>query len=181
MKTFFLVWILVLPSLALSKTTSKTDMQIIKDTKKAAMGQNPFTCKGSFSQLNILSKVGYTDEALKLGIPCEEADFDGNKVKDYFFNKCDKNLKCISVVVLVDKTGISKPIYLKQLSLLEVLNVKEKSFHQGLKNFGCEIPSLGAVVKMGEGDGNDNIIYILNKNQTEFKEFSRCTTIESFD
>ncbi len=57
-------------------------------------GQHPLTCTGNFGQSGLLKNVGFTEEELKKGIPCEVSDFDGNGSQDFWFTKCDASLKC---------------------------------------------------------------------------------------
>lgn len=160
---------------------AETKIQFTKDAKKAAAGQNPYTCKGEFSQADVLKKMGSSDKELAAGLPCEKADFDGNGSPDFFFQKCDANLRCSSVVVLMQKEKFPKAVDLKQDSILEVFAPKQKLPHGGLKDLGCKIPKVGALVQTGEGDGNENIIFTLNKDQTGFTEFTRCSNMEGGD
>lgn len=144
-------------------------------------GQHPFTCSGNFGQSGLLQKVGFTDAELQKGIPCEVTDFDGNGSSDFWFTKCDANLKCPATVVLMNKMDVIKAISVQPEILMDVLFLGVGTNHAGLKDLGCKFPKNGALIKMGEGDGNANIIYVLKADKSGFEKFSECNNVESVD
>jgi hypothetical protein len=164
-----------------TKPVGKTEIQYTKNQTDAEAGRHPFHCKGQFAQPNLLKEIGYEDKDLLKGAPCQMVDFDGNKSLDYWFFKCSPDLHCDSKVILMDHANILKSVNVQPKIPMEILLVKENAGHAGLKDLGCRFPPNGALLQPGEGDGNDNIIYTLNKDKTAFTEFSRCTNVESVD
>ncbi len=167
---FILFFILSFPSFAAST---------VQYSSKA--GQLPLTCTGSFGQSGLLQKVGYTEADLRKGIPCEVADFDNNGSNDIWFAKCDSSLKCPAAVVLMNKQDVLKVVQVQPEILMEVFTVKDRRVHGLLKDIGCKVPTTGALVKMGEGDGNMNVIYTLKKDKSGFEKFTECQNVESVD
>lgn len=84
-------------------------------------------------------------------------------------------------VVLMKKSDVLKAISVQPEILMTILNLGPGFNHAGLKDLGCKFPKNGALVKMGEGDGNANIIYTLKADTSAFAKFSECNNVESVD
>ncbi|MES2526643.1 MAG: hypothetical protein V4598_06125 [Bdellovibrionota bacterium] len=170
---------IIIKSFLIFYSISSMAASTVQSASKA--GQHPLTCTGNFGQSGLLQNVGFTEEDLKKGIPCEISDFDGNGSNDFWFTKCDAKLKCPATVVLMNKVDVIKAISVQPEVVMDVLNLGPGFNHASLKDLGCKFPKNGALIKMGEGDGNANIIYTLKPDLSGFVKFSECDNVESVD
>lgn len=147
---------------------SKTSITV-KD--KAAFDMS--VCQGTFSAVSTYQELGIDIKPLSAGLPCYTADFDNNGFVDYWFNQAH------SKIVLMEK-GEPKSI-VKVGMILDastIFLVKEQNKFNWMKRLGCKLPAQDGIINMGDGEGQINRIYVLDKVKGAFIEFSQCETIE---